>query len=79
MYKATIYLGNFEQAKKFVQICGAQPFTIEVSSGDMVIHAKSIIGVLSMDLTQPMELRVRKGDPQAVEAFVERIQPFTTE
>ena len=60
-----------------MQICSEQPFNIEVSAGDMVVHAKSIIGVLSMDLTEPMKLTVRKGDAAAVAQFADRIVPFT--
>ena len=76
MYTATILLNTFENAKKFVQICSEQPFNIEVSAGNMVVHAKSIIGVLSMELTEPMKLTVKKGDPAAVQQFADRIAPF---
>lgn len=78
MYTATILLETFERAKQFVQICSEQPFNIEVAAGNMVVHAKSIIGVLSMDLTEPMKLTVKKGDETAVEQFKERIAPFFT-
>ncbi len=77
MYTATILLNTFENAKQFVQICSEQSFNIEVSAGNMVVHAKSIIGVLSMDLTEPMQLTVKKGDTTAVEQFAGRIAPFT--
>jgi phosphotransferase system HPr-like phosphotransfer protein len=77
MFTATILLGTFENAKQFVQICSEQPFNIEVSAGNMVVHAKSIIGVLSMDLTEPMKLTVKQGNAAAVEQFAERITPFT--
>lgn len=77
MYTATVLLNTFENAKQFVQICSEQPFNIEVAAGDMVVHAKSIIGVLSMDLAEPMKLTIKKGDTAAVEQFADRIAPFT--
>ena len=76
MYSATIQLNTFENAKQFVQICSEQNFNIEVSAANVVVHAKSIIGVLSMDLTEPMQLTVKKGDTAAVEQFIARIAPF---
>ncbi len=76
MYTATILLNTFENAKQFVQICSEQSFNIEVSAGNMVVHAKSIIGVLSMDLTEPMKLTVKKGDTAAVKQFADRIASF---
>jgi len=79
MYTATILLETFEKAKKFVQICSRQSFNIEVSAGNMVVHAKSIIGVLSMDLTEPMKLSVKKGEKADIENFAAQIAPFIVE
>ena len=77
MYTATILLKTFDNAKQFVQICSEQAFNIEVSAGNMVVHAKSIIGVLSMDLSEPMQLTVKKADTEALEQFAARISAFT--
>lgn len=76
MYKTTIILHSLEQAKEFVHICGAQEFNIELAAGEKVVHAKSIIGVLSMDFDLPMELSVKKGDAAAIERFAEKLTPF---
>lgn len=79
MYKTTIILHSLEQAKQFVQICGSQEFNIELAAGNKVVHAESIIGVLSMDLSTPMELSVQKGDPASIEAFATKLAPFIVE
>ncbi len=79
MYKTTIILHTLEQAKQFVHICGAQEFNIELAAGNTVVHAKSIIGVLSMDLSTPMEVSVEKGDPAAIERFAQTLAPFIVE
>lgn len=76
MYKVTVKLDTLQQAKQFVHICSAEEFNIELSAGDRVVHAKSIIGVLSMELSVPMELSVEKGDPAAIAAFAEKLKPF---
>ncbi len=76
MYKTTIVLHSLQQAKQFVQICSEQDFSIELSAGDRVVHAKSIIGVLSMDLSEPMELSVEQGDANAIAQFAEKLEPF---
>lgn len=77
MYKTTVILHTLEQAKDFVQICGEQPFSIDLCAGNTVVHAKSIIGVLSMELSTPMELRVESGEQNAVSDFAKRIVSFT--
>ncbi len=79
MYKTTIILHSLEQAKQFVHICSAEEFNIELAAGNTVVHAKSIIGVLSMDLSTPMELTVKKGDPAAIEVFAAKLAPFIAE
>lgn len=76
MYRQTIVLNTLEQAKQFVHVCTAQEFNIELIAGDKVVHAKSIIGVLSMELGQPLVVSVEKEDLAAVEAFAEKLKPF---
>ena len=76
MYRQTIVLNTLEQAKQFVHVCTAQEFNIELIAGDKVVHAKSIIGVLSMELGQPLVVSVEKEDLTAVEAFAEKLKPF---
>ncbi len=79
MYKTTIVLHSLQQAKQFVQICSAEDFNIELSCGDRIVHAKSIIGVLSMDLSEPMELSVKQGDTESIARFSQKLAPFMVE
>ena len=76
MFRTTIVLNTLEQAKQFVHVCTAQEFNIELIAGDKVVHAKSIIGVLSMELGQPLVVSVGQGDPAAVDAFAAKLAPF---
>ena len=76
MFQTTIILNTLEQAKQFVHICTAREFNIELIAGDKTVHAKSIIGVLSMDLGQPLLVSVADGDPAALESFAAELAPF---
>lgn len=79
MYKTTVILSNFAQLKAFVQVCSEQTFSIDLADGERVVHAKSIIGVLSMPFGQPLQLSVAAGDAAAIRVFAERLQPFLAE
>lgn len=79
MYKTTIVLNSLQQAKQFVQLCSEQDFNIDLSTGDRVVHAKSIIGVLSMDLSEPMEVSVKQGNEDAIALFSAKLEPFRQE
>ena len=51
MYKTTVVWHSREEAHRFVQLCSSQPFSIDLSDGDCVVHAQSIIGVLSLPMS----------------------------
>ena len=76
MYKTTVIWHSREEAHRFVQLCSSQPFSIDLSDGDCVVHAQSIIGVLSLPMGKPLTLSVQKGDENAVAAFSEQLKPF---
>ncbi len=79
MYKTTVVWHSREEAHRFVQLCSSQPFSIDLSDGDCVVHAQSIIGVLSLPMGEPLTLSVEKGDEKAIAAFDEQLKPFLYE
>lgn len=77
MVTTSITLHSLEDARRFVQICSEQKFNIDLVAGSSVVHAKSIIGVLSMDFTQPMQVQVTSGETAAVDGFFQKIALFS--
>lgn len=76
MYKTNIKLMNVDQAKAFVDVCVDYPFDIELVSGKYIVNAKSIMGVLSITLSNPMEVQIESDD---VADFPDRIKEFIAE
>ena len=56
MYTAKVKFDNVVDAQKFVGICNDMNFKVELLSGAYVIDAKSIMGIFSLDFSQPVEI-----------------------
>lgn len=70
MKQKKIRLKTVAEAKEFVNIASKCDFDIDICYNHIVIDAKSILGVLSMDLTR--ELTVKwYGDDEVFEHFLE--------
>lgn len=54
-----IKLTELEDVKEFVKAAGACDFDVDISYNRVIIDAKSMLGVLSLDLTR--ELTVKYG------------------
>ena len=59
MYKIVLNIKSMEDAKKLVDIARRYDFSIDLMSYQYVIDAKSILGVLSLDLSQPVQMYAR--------------------
>ncbi len=71
MKECLIRLNGIDSVKRFVDILKNADGDFELVSGKYVIDAKSIMGIFSLDLTKPMELRAEKGYiPDTVIPFV---------
>ena len=64
-----VKLGKFEYAKRFVEISSSKSCFCVLKSGKYVVDAKSILGVFSLDLSNPVELEVEDGDYSLFEPF----------
>ena len=54
MREVSVVLNTIERVRKFVSLCEQQSFNICVSSGRHRVDAKSLMGVLSLDLSVPV-------------------------
>lgn len=76
MMSAMIYLNSFDKIKNFVDITNQLDCDMDLVSGRYVIDAKSIMGIFSLDLSKPIEIKIMnsKGDtkdfPKELEEFL---------
>lgn len=70
MKQRRIFLPTVEEAKKFVSVASQCDFDIDVFYNRVVIDAKSILGVLSLDLRKVLTVEYN-GENEAFEAFLD--------
>lgn len=70
-----ISLKTFEDVKRFVAFSMSKSYDIELVSGKYVINAKSIMGVFSLDLTQPITMIANTENDEELDG---QIKPFET-
>ena len=75
MSRFTVALNSVNQVKDFVDAASRCSCEIDVCSGRYVVNAKSIMGLFSLDLSQPVEVEVL-GTPEQAAAFREEVAGF---
>lgn len=53
-----IYLGSFDLIKKFEAAIANMKGKFALCSGHYVVEARSIMGILSMDISRPLQLKI---------------------
>ena len=74
MKERKIKLVSIADAKAFVTAARKCDFDVDVFYNRVVIDGKSILGVLSMDLTKTLIVRLH-GENEEFEAYLETIAP----
>lgn len=72
MRRMLVKLDSVDQVKNFVNAINKVEANFELGSGRRIVDPKSILGVLSLDLTQPQELRCNSGDLN----LMDKLMPF---
>lgn len=72
MKKTKIKLSTIEDVRSFVNIVTAYTGEIDLSSGRYIVDAKSIMGIFSLDLMNPIELTAHGDDVDALFASIEK-------
>ena len=62
MKTVTINLGSIDKVKSFVNDITKFDNDFDLVSGRYVIDAKSIMGILSLDLSKPIDLNIHNED-----------------
>ncbi|MEE3481061.1 MAG: HPr family phosphocarrier protein [Lachnospiraceae bacterium] len=73
MKKVSISLNSIDKVKSFVNTITKFDSDFDLISGRYVIDAKSIMGIFSLDLSQPIELTIHADDDAAI---LEAIKPY---
>ncbi len=62
MKEFTVLLSSINDVKAFVNAVSKYDFEIDLTSGRYVVDAKSIMGIFSLDLTQPIKVEAHSDD-----------------
>lgn len=63
----SIYLGNFDLIKKFESAIANMKGKFALCSGHYVVEARSVMGILSMDISRPIQLRISDSTETDIE------------
>jgi len=75
MYNCTITIKGIENARSFVALTARYPKTkITLHCQEYSVDAHSIIGILSLDLSRPIQLN---AGGENLESFIRDLEPYT--
>ncbi len=76
MKKVKLVLDSIASVKKFVNIVSLYDFDVDLISGRYAVDAKSIMGIFSLDLSNPIELVAHSDN---ADKFIDEIKEFIVE
>lgn len=68
-----LLLSSINDVKDFVNVVSKYDFDVDLTSGRYVVDAKSIMGIFSLDLSQPIKVEVHSDD---CDSFIAELKPF---
>ena len=72
-------LNTIDKVKRFSNIVLTYESDIDVIRGRYIIDAKSIIGLFTIDLSKPVEIKIHSQDAEELERFENDMKPFLYE
>lgn len=76
MTEVKIKLGSIDKVKDFVNVISKFDCDFDLVSGRYVIDAKSIMGIFSLDLSQPIDLHIHATEANEAE-ILQAIDEYT--
>ena len=67
MKEVYIKLQTINDVRKLVSVVEKYPLSVDLSEGRYLVDAKSLMGIFSLDLLQPIKLIAEKDDPNLFE------------
>ena len=77
MKSVQISLKMASSVKDFVNVVSKYPYDIDLRNGRYVVDAKSILGIFSLDLRQPIKLTY--NSEEGADKLYEQLKPFIVE
>jgi len=74
-----ISINTIDKVKRFVNLTNRCEVDVDIISGRLLVDAKSIMGIFSMDLTRPMTLRVHESNIEKLEEYKKMFEEFIIE
>lgn len=74
--RAFINLNNVERVKKFVVEVSNFESDVDIIANRYIIDAKSIMGIFSLNLSEPLLVEIRSDDEEEICKFNEIIKDF---
>ena len=76
MKSVTIRLNTINDVKQFVNTVCKCDYDVDLISGRYAVDAKSIMGIFSLDLANPIKAEIHSDD---CDKFLEEIKPYIVE
>ena len=76
MTKVIIRLPSVKEVKDFVSAISSCDFDLDIAADRYIIDAKSIMGIFSLDLSKPLELRIISDDENEISDVLDKIGRF---
>lgn len=78
-YDYTIQLNTSSAAVSFTDIASKVSGDVDVWNvgRQRIVDGKSILGVMTLDLTQPIQVKIRTGDPDEYVQFCNEVKKFS--
>lgn len=64
-----ILLNDFNKLRDFLEISQKEPSRIELRHNGYIVDGKSMLGIMSLDLSQPIELTLALNNLEAYEKY----------
>ena len=79
MTNVKVKLASIQDVRNFVDTVTKFNIDIDLSSGRYVVDAKSIMGIFSLDLLNPINLTALTDDADEEKALLEALKPVIVE
>ena len=76
MMRKKIRISTIEDARRFVEICSHYEDEINVYSGRYIIDGKSIMGILSLNLLEPVEVEILSNNEISLNSVAKLMKQF---
>ncbi len=75
MITMKVSLDSIDKIKTFVNMISSYPYDFDLASGRYIVDAKSIMGIFSLDLSEPITLNIHAAEDEAKE-LTEKLAPY---